>query len=47
MAERIYVHESFDEPSGFDDIAVIRLRTPIPLDDHASPVLSFIRRSEI
>lgn len=38
MAERIYAHESFDDRSGVDDIAVIRLRTPIPLDDHVSPV---------
>jgi secreted trypsin-like serine protease len=36
MAERIYVHESFDDRSGVDDVAVIRLRTPIPLDDDVS-----------
>lgn len=38
MAERIYVHESFDDRSGVDDIAIVRLRTPIVLDDRVSPV---------
>jgi secreted trypsin-like serine protease len=38
MAERIYVHESYDDLSSDDDIAVIRLRTPIPIDDHVSLV---------
>jgi secreted trypsin-like serine protease len=38
IAQRVYVHESFDDRSGVDDIAVIRLRTPIPLDDYVSPV---------
>ena len=36
MAERIYVHESYDDRSYADDVAVIRLRTPILLDDRVS-----------
>jgi len=36
MAERIYVHESYDDQSLNDDVAVILLRTPIPLDDRVS-----------
>jgi secreted trypsin-like serine protease len=38
MAEGIYAHESYDDVSREDDIAVIRLRTPIPLDDQVSLV---------
>ena len=38
MAERIYTHESFDDRLGNNDIAVIRLRTPIPIDDYVSPI---------
>lgn len=37
-AERIYTHESYDDQTGADDIAVIRLRTAIPLDEYVSPV---------
>ncbi|CAF1302525.1 unnamed protein product [Adineta steineri] len=33
MAERIYVHESYDDYYLNDDVAVIRLRTPVNLDD--------------
>jgi chymotrypsin C len=33
MAERIYVHESYDDRSLNDDVAVIRLRTPVSLDE--------------
>lgn len=38
MAERIYVHESYDNITLNDDVAVIRLRIPIPLDDYVSPI---------
>lgn len=38
MAERIYVHESYDNITFNDDVAVIRLRTPIILDDYVSPI---------
>lgn len=37
-AERIYVHESYDDRTGADDIAIIRLRTAIPLDEYVSPI---------
>ncbi|CAF0922670.1 unnamed protein product [Adineta ricciae] len=33
MAERIYVHESYDDATLNDDVAVIRLKTPVVLDD--------------
>ncbi|CAF3879620.1 unnamed protein product [Rotaria sp. Silwood1] len=36
MAERIYVHESYDDVTLNDDIAVIRLRTSISLDNQVS-----------
>jgi secreted trypsin-like serine protease len=36
MAERIYVHESYDDRTLNDDVAVIRLKTPIPLEDRVS-----------
>ena len=36
MAERIYVHELYDDATLNDDVAVIRLRTPIPIDDRVS-----------
>ena len=38
MAERIYAHESYDDFSLNDDIAVIRLRTAMPLDDQVNLV---------
>jgi chymotrypsin C len=36
MAERIYVHESYDDRTINDDVAVIRLKTAIPLDERVS-----------
>lgn len=36
MADRIYVHESYDDITLNDDVAVIRLRTAVPLDDRVS-----------
>lgn len=38
MAEGIFTHESFDDRTGNNDIAVIRLRTPISFDDYVSPI---------
>jgi len=36
IAERIYVHESYDDATLNDDVAVIRLRVAVPLDDRVS-----------
>ena len=36
MAERIYVHKSYDDATLNDDVAVIRLKTSIPLNDRVS-----------
>ncbi|UJR31581.1 hypothetical protein I4U23_019068 [Adineta vaga] len=33
MAERVFVHESYDDRTLNDDVAVIRLKTPVVLDD--------------
>ena len=35
-AERVYVHESYDDATLNDDVAVIRLRTPVSIDDSLS-----------
>jgi secreted trypsin-like serine protease len=38
IAERIYVHESYDDATLNDDVAVIKLRTPISTDERVSLV---------
>jgi len=38
LAESVFTHESFDDRTGNHDVAVIRLLTPIVLDDYVSPI---------